>query len=517
MTTDARAARLCLALALLALGWAVFASAWLCDDAWITLRSVDNWLSGYGLRWNPAERVQTFTHPAWALLLAAATGISGERTFTLLGVSLACSAGAVALLVRHVARGPGPAALAVVTLLASKAFVDYSTSGLENPLTHLLLALFFALWFRASDADPPERHLLALTLVAAVLAVNRLDTLLLVTPAVAVTARACGRSAWRALALGALPLLAWELFALVYYGFPFPNTAYAKLATGIPAIDLARQGLRYLQDAGVRDPATPLAILLGCGLATWRAPRSLAVVIGIVLYLAYVVQIGGDFMSGRFLAAPVFCAATLLARTPSEPGWPALRVPIALAAGLLVASLLSARPPLTATLDYGVGWKPDPGAHGIVDERAGYYPVTGLWRALAAGADPLQHPWAAAAAVDRRRPNRVLLAGPVGLYGFHVGPEKYVLDEFALADPLRARLPVQNLHDWRIGHFSRSVPDGYLETLETGRNQIADADLAALWDALARVTRGPLFTAARWRAILHLNLMALPHQTAGQQ
>ena len=50
MTTEARAARLCLALALLALAWAVFASAWLSDDAWITLRSVDNLLAGHGLQ-----------------------------------------------------------------------------------------------------------------------------------------------------------------------------------------------------------------------------------------------------------------------------------------------------------------------------------------------------------------------------------------------------------------------------------------------------------------------------------
>ena len=514
MTTDVRAARLCLALALLAFGWAVFASAWLCDDAWITLRSIDNLLSGYGLRWNPAERVQTFTHPAWALLLTFAIATSGESTLTVLGVSLVCTAGAVALMVRHIAPAPALAALGVVALLTSKAFVDYSTSGLENPLTHLLLAIFIALWFRDADDSRPERRLLALTLVTAALAVNRLDAALLVAPAVAVAASACGRAAWRPLALGMLPLVTWEGFALLYYGFPFPNTAYAKLATGIPITELALQGLRYLQDACLRDPATPLAILLGCSLAAWRAPRALPLALGVVLYLAYVVRIGGDFMSGRYMAAPLFCAAALLCRWPRDSGWPALRVPAALASVLLIVSLSSSHPPLMTSLDYGVGWTPDPGYHGIVDERAGYYPVTGLWRTLAAGANPLQHPWAAAAAADRRRPDRVLLAGPIGLYGYHVGPEKIVVDAFALADPLRSRLPLPHGSAWRIGHFPRRVPEGYLETLATGRNQIADASLAALWDDLARVTRDPLFTAARWRAILRLNLMSLPHQPA---
>jgi hypothetical protein len=42
-----------------------------------------------------------------------------------------------------------------------------------------------------------------------------------------------------------LPAVLWTLFALVYYGFPFPNTAYAKLAMGIDPADLRTQGALY--------------------------------------------------------------------------------------------------------------------------------------------------------------------------------------------------------------------------------------------------------------------------------
>lgn len=510
-TSEARAARLCLALALLALGWAVFASAWLCDDAWITLRSVDNLLSGYGLRWNPAERVQTYTHPLWALLLAAAGAVSGELYFSVLTLSLACTAAAVGLLVTRVARGPAESVLCVVALLASKAFVDYSTSGLENPLTHLLLAGFLALWFREAEGEP---RLLRLALVAGLLATNRLDTLLLIGPALAVECRAFGLRAWRPLVLGLLPLAAWEAFAILYYGFPFPNTAYAKLGTGIPASELVWQGLYYLRDALLRDPATPLALVAGCGVAALRAPRCVPVALGIALHLAYVVWIGGDFMSGRYLTAPLLCAAALLTRAPAALHLRALGVAAGGAAALLLVSFLGARPPLASRRDYGVGWPQDPGYHGIVDERAGYYPTTGLWRVLCAGANPLQHPWAARAAVDRERPAPVAVGGPVGLYGFTLGPDKYVLDDFALGDPLRARLPVPPGREWRIGHFPRAVPKGYLKTLASGRNQLADPALAALWDDLALVTRGPLFSAARFAAIARLNFGAPPQADA---
>ena len=63
-----------------------------------------------------------------------------------------------------------------------------------------------------------------------------------------------------ALLIGFVPVVAWELFSLFYYGFPFPNTAYAKLKTGIPASELTRQGILYLQDSIARDPITLTAI-----------------------------------------------------------------------------------------------------------------------------------------------------------------------------------------------------------------------------------------------------------------
>jgi arabinofuranosyltransferase len=38
-------------------------TAWVGDDAYITFRTVDNLVHGYGARWNVDERVQAYTHP----------------------------------------------------------------------------------------------------------------------------------------------------------------------------------------------------------------------------------------------------------------------------------------------------------------------------------------------------------------------------------------------------------------------------------------------------------------------
>ena len=47
---------------------ALVRTAWVGDDAYFTFRTIDNFVHGYGLRWNIAERVQAYTHPLWMLL-----------------------------------------------------------------------------------------------------------------------------------------------------------------------------------------------------------------------------------------------------------------------------------------------------------------------------------------------------------------------------------------------------------------------------------------------------------------
>jgi len=120
-------------------------TAWLDDDAYITFRTVDNFLNGLGLRWNVVNRVQAFTHPLWMLAVAAAAAVGGDVYFSSLALSIVVSLAAVTLAASRIASTLPMAVLVFASLALSKAFVDYSTSGLENPLTHLLLALFAAL------------------------------------------------------------------------------------------------------------------------------------------------------------------------------------------------------------------------------------------------------------------------------------------------------------------------------------------------------------------------------------
>jgi arabinofuranosyltransferase len=88
--------------------------------------------------------------------------------------------------------------------------------------------------------------------------------------------------------------------------------------------------------------------------------------------------------------------------------------------------------------------------------------------------------------------------------GYVLGRGRHFIDRLGLGDPLLARLPSGRF--WRIGHYERTLPEGYFESVLTNSNRIADPELAAYYDTIREVTRGPLFTARRWKAIVALNV-----------
>ena len=304
----------------------LLSTAWMSDDAYITLRTIDNFWHGYGLRWNVMERVQVYTHPLWLILVGALYGATREPFFTTLGVSMACAIATAAIGARLIARDAAGALIALVLLVNSKAFVDFSTSGLENPLTHLLLALFLWRYFKMSDERALSQrpsHLSRLSWLAGLAglcAVNRLDTVLLTGPLllrVLWTARSL-RAAGSVL-IGCLPVVAWLVFALFYYGFAFPNTAYAKLSHGIARSELIWQGVYYLYDSLVADPITLAVITTAVVWSLRTRDRDLWVIASALLAsLLYTINVGGDFMSGRFVSAPFVVAALTLCRLASS-------------------------------------------------------------------------------------------------------------------------------------------------------------------------------------------------------
>lgn len=481
----------------------VVRTAWLGDDAFITFRTVENFINGHGLRWNVAERVQAYTHPLWMMCLSAVYFFTREFYYSVLTLSVLCSAMAVYALCFRLAVDEINAVLVFSILIFSKAFVDFSTSGLENPLTHLLLSVFFYRFFQFNDncyIDSP-RKIFPLSLIASLAILNRMDAALLVFPPLIYSLFLKKPTIKTMLfcVLGQFPFILWELFSLAYYGFPFPNTAYAKLNTGIHPSLLLAQGFHYLLNSLSWDPIT-LMVMVGTSIFTIIHIREnrfhASVCVGVLLYLVYTVKIGGDFMSGRFYAAPLVCSLAILARIP-------LNVPkeavTAIPAFVLLLTILPlpgirSEPPVEEWIDH----------RGIADERGFWSSANGLLankrtRLLPGSIE------ATDGVADRNKGIEFTGRTIIGMYGFYAGPKVHLIDRCALVEPVLARLPVGGTgNDWRIGHFKREALLSYQRAL-ADRGPILDPSLRIYWHKLCILTRGDLFSLERFSEIWKFN------------
>jgi arabinofuranosyltransferase len=296
------------------------------------------------------RRVVFATGAMLLLILLIRTGWAAEDAY----ISLLLTVGAYFLLMYQ--QTGSAMVVGTAILLSSKAFMDFSVSGLENPATHFGIAAFCWAYWRKQSA-------LVLTLIASLTAVNRLDSFLLFVPALLLVYYRLGWQAWKPVMLGLTPLIAWEMFSLFYYGFPFPNTAYAKLNTGVSSGELIRQGVAYLSNDYHWDKVTAIVIVAGILSGLWNTDWPLA--LGVLASVLYVVRVGGDFMSGRFLSPALFLACGLIVRR-TRLRWPAT---LGIATAILLLGLRNPRPTLTTTSNFGVGL-PTPMSHGIADERA---------------------------------------------------------------------------------------------------------------------------------------------------
>ncbi|MGA8148244.1 MAG: hypothetical protein WB870_11815 [Gallionellaceae bacterium] len=471
-------------------------TAWMGDDAFITLRVIDNFVNGYGLRYNVLERVQVFTHPLWLMFLTPFYALTREPLVTTMLASVAVSLGALWLLAARIAKDIVFGCLLVLLAVASTAIYQFSTSGLETPLTFLLLALL--VW----QLQQVQKMWIPAGIIGLLL-LNRLDLAVLVGPAAMhLFFRAKGQRIRVALAI-ALPALAWMVFSVVYYGAPFPNTAYAKLGTGYGTGELVSHGLAYTQDFALHDPLLALVI----GKAVFDAARSSDWTtrlsgLGMVLYLAYTIVIGGDFMSGRFFAAPGFLAFCLIACQPA-PQWLMNRAKmVAPVLFVVVGALLASR-----LIAHEVSVLP---GSGIRDERNFYYADLGLvpvlHRWVSTGTEPVpvlgvrgEELKAIAQRAGDYYAVAVLSAGLLGYYG---GPMVHIVDMLALTDPFLARLPA--IAGSRVGHYRRKIPAFYTETVTEANPATNIAALRPLLNDITLAVRAPLFAAGRWQAIWRL-------------
>jgi arabinofuranosyltransferase len=462
-------------------------SAWVAEDAFITFRSVLNFVNGYGPVWNVGERVQVFTHPLWFLLLSFAKWMTGYLIYAALFLSMFFALTSLVVL-QLMSLGRWTGLMLLVILGTSRAFVEYSSSGLENALAAFLLGLFCWITFY-------RPRLWLLVLIAALLTLCRMDFVLLILPTLLYSCWQQRKTInqWLLGAiLAALPLCLWLVFSLIYYGSFFPNTYYAKLPDGFSHLRFFKQALNYFQDSATEDPTTLLLIISGSLIGIISGDTKVRLlVLGESLYLGYIAWIGGDYMTGRFFMVPAYCGAILLARCVNlRPTVCALLACLSIGLNLQTkASIVNNTVPKSTFIVFS--------SLNIINQRAGEWPKHS-WLHEGSSLDDIE------TLGNNWHYTRTTCAIPllaVGIAGLDAGPDIHIVDFLGITDPLLARLPSYSFFP---GHFGRKIPRGYMVSLRAGKNLIEDPEIYSLYERVNTVVAGSIWTTTRWQYIMEL-------------
>lgn len=500
-------------------------NGWVVDDAYITFRTVDNFLNGNGLTWNVFERVQTYTHPMWFFVLSLCQYLISDFYFSAIIPSYLFVLAAMGLAGYGLYRKDKnltSAALLTILLLGCKAFVDYSSSGLENPLSYWLASLFlYFLLLHPSDTSTFSlRRISVFFLIASLAFFNRQDTILLYIPLLLyllfLNIRQRPVTLPLIVFLSILPATVWFVFSFFYYGSPFPNTAYAKsFSSGLDLSYKINAGLQYGFSSLSQDPINHALIF---GSFAWTLIRkdkpAVFMMLGVLLYYTYIITTAAaaTHMGGRFFSVPFFISTLIFVYYCQHNIARLLTVVIL----VVVAMINPVSPFKTGTSWYHAPLQVAGPSH--IDTKYYVQREGGALLEQFGKQNITHHPWYQNGSEFKQQPETVHIGGAyggdaVGYFSFSAGSKKRIIDLAGLTDPLLARLPACIDYSKRVksGHYRRSMPDGYAETIATLSNQITDESLREYYRILANVTRGPLFDVERIKQLLALTTGQYDH------
>ncbi len=296
------------------------------DDAFISFTYADRLVRGLGLTWTDGERIEGYTNFLWTMLMSLGGRLGADLIVWSQVLGLLCFLGSLVFIVRLSGnfgdrRVVAPIALALAA--SNFTFLAYATGGLETSLQCVLClaVLYLSLTIVKTNAYVGV-PLALLSLCAAAALMTRLDSaLLLLGPCLYLlisllrSERSIGEKVRGVLAVGlpgAVCLVTWFAWKHAYYGELLPNTFYAKVGTGPPLEQGLWYGWTFLRAYWV----VPFALLLVALLVRRGGRREMSVpaillLLMIVIWFAYVIKVGGDFMEFRFFVplVPVIAIA----------------------------------------------------------------------------------------------------------------------------------------------------------------------------------------------------------------
>jgi hypothetical protein len=286
------------------------------DDANIFFVYARNVSAGDGFVFNPGgERVEGFTSLLWVLIAALATSAVDNPEAALLALNVLLAAATAIMCVRPLSAGWAAAFL--VLLLSNLSYVVWHTAALmETALWSFLLTGATLIAGRSRPA-PNDSALLAVVTVLLVLTrpealvwVPVLLGLFYFNRAGVIAPAHARRLAAPAAIVFVLTAGLLTLFRLAYFGYPFPNTFYAKVSPSL--VYRLTEGSRYLTSY-----VTSSAIVSACCLGMLASAvhlvkvrfadaRTFALTAAAATGLLVPVLSGGDHFGGFRFYQPVY-------------------------------------------------------------------------------------------------------------------------------------------------------------------------------------------------------------------
>lgn len=472
--------------------------AWVSEDAFITLRHVDNFIKGYGPVFNIAERVEGFTHPLWFAVIALFRWIGlSPKGAAIIPALMASFAALYFLFFKiRIKDKTGTSSFlnpAAAILIGTSAFIDFGTSGLETALSYLLLVLYAKFIIETRWAHQP----ILTGLIVSLLTLNRPDfgiflivLFFLYLYETAIKKIPLGHFI-RFLIFPVLLLGGYQIFRMGYYAALLPNPFYTKSGAGA----YWSQGFKYLWDF-CRGSLFPVVLFLALLMlflkkhSGYLKNRSIVLFSGL-LHGFFVIRGGGDFMHGRFLL-PAFLLITL-----SQTG--AFDRLLNKTSGLRIGAIAVCLIFFFASLNVIPIQKRGQPIHlNITEERHFYYkdkiiPLKHLftdtmilmWKTIGINYRDLAR---------KAEMNIRIAYKNVGFTGFYAGPRVFVLDKLGLTDPVVSRIALTARK--RPGH-EKDAPLGYLilrrltfsDTPFPLWNKAAETKYGVLWDLSSKTLR----------------------------
>jgi arabinofuranosyltransferase len=473
----------------------VYYYGWVTDDAFITFRSVLNFINGDGLVFNIGERVQSYTHPLWFLILSFFGFFDTNLYFLSIVMGTVFTGLFLFFMYKlYIEKLNYKMGFIVILILYfnSDIFLQFSTSGLENSLTNLLIILIYYFFFSFyNDLDKNHYKIFIVSFLISLLLLNRLDQLFMLLPLMCYLFL----KDFKYFIFGLFPIISWHIFSLIYYGFLFPNTKYAKIG-GKSLLENLHSGTNYLIDSIQSDILFFFFLFIILTLSLFIVVKNfrkeieykniiILISLGIIFQLVYIIILaGGDFMRGRFFISILVLSTILF-------GFLRIKLNYLIIGTIFIFSFIS----------YNIGFKENFifKTLGLTNER-NYYK-----NYLALNLQPYNnysfHSWGVSGQ-ELNKNNQKVIIGVNGQRGYWI-KEKKLIDLVGLTDAFIARTPIED--STRVGHFKHKIPNEYFHILDGNIvNNWEDKELEDLYLNINIVIKEEIFSIKRLNAMLYL-------------